>query len=174
MSRQLDSFLKSVQNKAYAQAEYAVGNRDEALDIVQDSMMKLAKSYIDRPETEWPMLFQRILQNQIRDWYRKQKVRRIIFWWEQYQTEEQYVPQALATDLLSPTAVTESDQAFDIIDEQVRSLPLRQQQVFILRAFWGHNIEETAGIMGCTIGTVKTHYSRALTALREKLEVATC
>lgn len=174
MSRQLDNFLKSVQRKAYAQAEFAVGNRDEALDIVQDSMMKLAKSYLDKPEEEWPKLFQRILQNQIRDWYRRQKVRRILFWWEQHQTEEQAIPEALTTDLLSPSQVTESDQTVALIDQQVKSLPLRQQQVFLLRAFWGHNIEETADILGCTIGTVKTHYSRALNALRDKLKAVPC
>lgn len=169
MSLQLNHFLKTVQSKAFAQAEYAVSNREEALDIVQDSMMKLASSYLNKPESEWPMLFQRILQNQIRDWYRKQKVRRVIFWWEQYQDEEQPIPEAFATDLLSPDSTLESDQSFNAIGQQVKSLPLRQQQVFILRAFWGHSIEETATILGCTIGTVKTHYSRAVNTLGNKV-----
>ena len=170
MSRQFDHFLKGVQNKAFAQAEYAVGDRDEALDIVQDSMMKLAKNYIDKPEAEWPMLFQRILQNKIRDWYRKQKVRRIIFWWEQYQDEGQGAPELLATNQSSPVGDVSSDQTLEMLDKEVKSLPLRQQHVFMLRAFWGHNIEETAGILGCTAGTVKTHYSRAINTLRTRLE----
>ncbi|MFK8048316.1 MAG: RNA polymerase sigma factor [Halioglobus sp.] len=170
MSRQFDHFLKSVQNRAYAQAECAVGDRDEALDIVQDSMMKLAKKYMDKPEAEWPMLFQRILQNKIRDWYRKQKVRRIIFWWEQYQSDDQSVPELLGTERSSPTEEVLSDQALDRLDAEVKSLPLRQQQVFMLRAFWGHSIEETAGILDCTVGTVKTHYSRAINTLRSNME----
>ncbi len=174
MSRQLNGFLKSVQRKAFAQAEYAVGNRDEALDIVQDSMMKLAKNYGGRSQEEWPLLFQRILQNQIRDWYRRQKVRRILFWWEQHQNEDDYIPELLASAVHSPTTLVESEQSAEYIDRQIQALPFRQQQVFMLRAFWGHSIDETAEILGCTAGTVKTHYSRALNALRDQLEVVTC
>lgn len=174
MSRPLNGFLKSVQRKAFAQAEYAVGNRDEALDIVQDSMLKLAKNYGGHSQEEWPLLFQRILQNQIRDWYRRQKVRRILFWWEQHQDEHDYIPEMLASAALSPTTLVESEQSVECLDRQIQALPFRQQQVFLLRAFWGHSIEETAKILGCTAGTVKTHYSRALNALREQLEVVTC
>ena len=171
MSTALDQFLRSVQNKAYAQASHAVGNRDEALDIVQDSMLKLAKSYSLRSPDEWPMLFQRILQNQIRDWYRRQKVRRILFWWEQYPEQDGVGPEHTASTAPSPEAALNNAESFERIGQAVRALPMRQQQVFLLRALWGHSIEETAEILGCGSATVKTHYARATRMLRQGIEV---
>lgn len=171
MSHALDQFLQSVQGKAYAQAVHAVGNREDALDVVQDSMLKLAKSYGQRERDEWPMLFQRILQNQIRDWYRRQKVRSILFWWEQYPSEAGVGPEQAPSDIDSPEEQLSSAESLGDIGSAVRGLPQRQQQVFLLRAFWGHNIEETAEILGCGVATVKTHYARALKVLRQQIEV---
>lgn len=171
MSHELDHFLRGVQGKAYAQAVHAVSHRDDALDIVQDSMLKLAKSYAQRDPEEWPMLFQRILQNQIRDYYRRQKVRSILFWWEQYPTEAGVGPEHALSDAPSPEAELSDQQSLGDIGGAVRELPMRQQQVFLLRAFWGHNVEETATILGCGVATVKTHYTRAVKMLRQQIEV---
>ena len=171
MSQALDQFLQSVQSKAYAQAVHAVGNRDEALDIVQDSMLKLAKSYGQRGLEEWPKLFQRILQNQIRDWYRRQKVRSIFFWWEQYPSEAGSGPEQAVSAIDSPEDALAGEEALGYIGSAVRALPARQQQVFLLRAFWGHNVQETADILGCGVATVKTHYARAIKMLKQQIEV---
>jgi len=170
----LDQFLLSVQGKAYAQAKYAVGGRDEALDIVQDAMLKLARRYANNSQDEWPMLFQRILQNQIRDWYRKQKVRRVIFWWEQYRGDEEEEPLSYASQSDDPSALAQTAELGSELGQLVSGLPERQKQVFLLRALWGHSVDETANILGEHAGTVKTHYLRAVKVLKSKMEIRSC
>lgn len=171
MEQELNRFLKTVQSKAYAQAVSAVGNRDEALDIVQDTMFKLAKSYATRHADEWPMLFQRILQNQIRDWYRRQKVRSILFWWDQAPSESSESSANALSEIESPEEMMVSGRRMGGIDVALKKLPLRQQQAFLLRALWGHSVEETAQILGCKAATVKTHYARAIKMLKTSVEV---
>lgn len=174
MSIALDQFLRSVQNRAYVQAVHAVGNRDEALDIVQDSMFKLARKYSTREPAEWPLLFQRVLQNQIRDWYRRQKVRSVLFWWEQYPSDAGVGPEHHASSTPTPEATLTEDQALTAVGTAIRALPARQQQVFLLRALWEHSVEETATILGCRAATVKTHYQRAVQRLRATQERTSC
>lgn len=169
----LDDFLRQVQRKAFVQAEFAVRQREEALDIVQDAMLKLASSYAERDSTEWPKLFQRILQNQIKDWYRRSQVRSVLFFWEQHEQAEDSA-EWLATDDTAPSDCAESERRFAMISKRIRALPLRQQQVFLLRAYWGHSVAEVAEILGCHSGTVKTHYARALHALQSDLESIKC
>ena len=167
----LDQFLKSVQNRAFITAKLATSNQDEALDLVQDSMLKLAKKYADKPAEQWPALFQSILQNHIKDWYRKQKVRRILFWWEQHDSSEEEMPidhSQLRVD--TPTKNHETLQMNEKIYTAVKQLPARQQQAFLLRAWWEHNTEQTASIMGCSQGSVKSHYARATKALENQLQ----
>ena len=72
--KELSDFLASVEKRAFKQAAYAVRRDESALDIVQDAMIKLAEKYGDRPVSELPMLFQRILQNTISDFFRREKV----------------------------------------------------------------------------------------------------
>jgi RNA polymerase sigma-70 factor (ECF subfamily) len=157
---------------------FAVRDEDVALDIVQDSMMKLAEKYGDRPAEEFPMLFQRILQNSIRDSYRRQKVRST---WttllssfskddedsdpmETLQTGEETNP------LGTPTGDLERAQVLAIIEKEVEKLPPRQREAFLMRYWEDMDIAETAAAMGCTEGSVKTHCSRATHTLAAALK----
>ncbi|MFT5084439.1 MAG: RNA polymerase sigma-70 factor (ECF subfamily) [Lentisphaeria bacterium] len=174
----LNNFFLSVQSKALKQAEFAIGNRDEALDILQDAMMRLAQSYSGKGE-QWPQLFQRILQNLIRDWHRKNKVRRILLWWNQLGEDNNSLEEAIANEekaldlpgaqQYSPEKINSNKQIATKVSGVVKELPLRQQQAFLLRAWHGHDTQETAFAMGCSEGSVKTHYSRAVHRLREAL-----
>ncbi len=174
--QELNNFFTSVQHRALKQAEFATGDRDEAMDLLQDAMIRLARNYADQPE-DWAKLFQRILQNLIRDWYRKQKVRSIIVWWQQKDqdgnSEEDVVGQQMDDagqgNLMAPEKGQSQHQIAQRIGDAIKQLPFRQQQAFTLRAWWGHDIQETAFAMGCSEGSVKTHYSRAIKRLRELL-----
>lgn len=167
----LDRFLKEVQQRAFITAKLATSHDEEALDLVQDSMLKLARSYSDRNPEDWPKLFQRILQNAIKDWYRRQKVRSILYWWQQHDKSEEEL--AIVT-VAGHTADSAADQRHNQqlnqqLYQAIEQLPRRQQQAFVLRAWWEHSTEETAQIMGCSQGSVKTHYSRASSAMAEML-----
>jgi RNA polymerase sigma-70 factor, ECF subfamily len=167
----LDRFLKTVQNRAFITARLATSNADEALDLVQDAMLKLVKKYADKPAEQWPALFQSILQNLIKDWYRRQKVRRILHWWEQHdETEEELPVDHGLQPSDTPAKNHETFQMNDSIYKALQNLPMRQQQAFLLRAWWEHSTEQTAAIMGCSQGSVKSHYSRATKALESQLQ----
>lgn len=172
INRQLDEFLASVQNRAFVTAKLAVNNDDEALDLVQDAMLKLAKNYAKRAPNEWGALFQTVLQNGIRDWYRRQKVRRILFWFEQEDLTDADLNHNAgeSAGFRQPDQTLQDGQLNRDIQAALKKLPLRQQQAFILRAWWEHSVEETAEIMGCSQGSVKTHYFRATKALAGMLD----
>lgn len=171
---QLDRFLASVERKAFRIAHIATSNPDDALELVQESMMKLVENYANKPETEWTPLFYRILSSKINDWYRKQSVRnRWMSWFSSAQREEsQLDPIENAPDIQqhSPDESLEQFQATDKLIEHLQQLSPRQQQAFLLRAWEGLSVEETAFAMGCTQGSVKTHYSRAVHTLKQQLE----
>jgi RNA polymerase sigma-70 factor (ECF subfamily) len=155
--------------------------RDEhaALDIVQDAMLKLAEKYGDKPADEFPMLFQRILQNTIRDFYRRQKVRS--FWTTLFSSlhphhdGEDYDPLDTLQDKNNhtqpqePESALEQAQLFALIEEALIELPARQREAFLLRYWEDLDTAETAAAMGCSEGSVKTHCSRATHALAVKL-----
>lgn len=171
----LNEFFIAIQGKALRQAMIATGDKEEAFDIVQQAMMKLTSHYSEQPEA-WPQLFQRILQNAIRDWFRKQKLKRLLFWQhhdgdqlQETDTEETYNHPANTIES-TPEKQLISMQQLKKIETALRSLPPRQQQVFLLRAWWGNSTEETAYAMACSTGSVKTHYSRALSKLKTLLE----
>jgi RNA polymerase sigma-70 factor (ECF subfamily) len=166
----------------------ASGNRDDALDIVQDSMLKLAQNYADRSVEDWGPLFHRILQSTIRDWYRRQKVRNQWRTWleftkvgSQQRTQKDSADigddsQSNIIDLFEdvhadgPVMKLVNERTIDALEVALHELPLRQQQAFLLRVLEGLSVEETAQAMGCTAGSVKTHFSRAVHTLRQKLE----
>jgi RNA polymerase sigma-70 factor (ECF subfamily) len=173
-ARALDLFLLSVEKRAFRIARIAVRHDDDALDIVQDAMLQLARRYGTRPSEEWRPLFYRILQNRIRDCQRRRKVRaRIIAWWpgRRADGEETADPYECIPDAGGqPPDLLKTDQALQTLERALAQLPRRQQQVFMLRNFEGMDVADTAAAMGCSEGSVKTHYSRAVHTLRERLD----
>lgn len=168
----LDRFLAGVERRALRMAELATGNRDEALDIVQDAMLVLVRRYRDRGDGEWGPLFHRILQTRILDWYRRGRVRHKWFAWLAPRDGEDEDPLAALPDpgARRPEDLLGNARAGDALDTALRSLPLRQQQAFLLRTWEGLDVAATAAAMGCSEGSVKTHYSRAVHTLRDLLE----
>ncbi len=171
--RQLNQFLAEVERRALRIAEIAVRDRDEALDLVQDAMIKLARSYADRPGDEWPPLFYRILQNGVRDWHRRQKVRnRVMVWFGHGASrDDDYDIAATAPDPAgrTPDEQLQTHEAMQRLEVSIQELPGRQREAFMLRTFEGLDVAGTAVAMGCSEGSVKTHYSRAVHSLRDKL-----
>ncbi len=172
-NRALDQFLVSVERRAFKIAQLGLRNDDDALDAVQDAMMKLVQSYSARPEGEWRPLFYRILANRIRDMQRRRTVRGRIMAWlpaRDAEDEEEFDPiaQAPSTDA-GPARRLELDEAIGVLETAVAELPPRQQEAFLLRNFEGLDVGETASAMGCSEGSVKTHYFRALENLRARL-----
>jgi len=171
--RQLNDFLAEVERRALRMAEIAVRDRDDALDLVQEAMIKLARNYATRPSTEWAPLFFRILQNGIRDWHRRQKVRnRVMVWFGRgKRDDEDFDIVASAPDPIgrSPDEELQNSEAMNSLEIAVHALPTRQREAFMLRTFEGLNVAGTAVAMGCSEGSVKTHYSRAIHSLRDSL-----
>jgi RNA polymerase sigma-70 factor (ECF subfamily) len=178
---ELSKFLSEVERRAFKQATYAVRDPEAGLDIVQDSMMKLAEKYADRPVEELPMLFQRILQNTIRDWYRRSKVRNT--WTTLFSSfsvgkdDDEVDPletlQAAADPNgqgINPSDRLQRIQTLETIEEALSKLPARQREAFLLRYWEELDVAETAEAMGCSEGSVKTHCSRATHALAELLK----
>lgn len=177
---ELSEFLASVERRAYKQGVYAVRDEHAALDIVQDAMMKLAEKYGDRPVTEFPMLFQRILQNTIRDYYRRHKVRTT---WTTLMSslvpahdESEFDPLESMQDENNnsqsprPDTSLEQSQILEIIEKELSKLPIRQREAFLLRYWEDLDTAETATAMGCSEGSVKTHCSRATHTLAAALK----
>ncbi len=171
--RQLNQFLAEVERRALRIAEIAVRDRDEALDLVQNAMIKLARNYVERPSEEWTPLFYRILQNGIRDWHRRRFVRNkvMVFFGGGSQAESDYDPIASAPDPggRTPDETLQAQQAIEYLEHAIANLPTRQREAFMLRMFEGLNVADTATAMVCSQGSVKTHYSRALHTLRDAL-----
>jgi len=169
----LDAFLESVERRAFKTALISTSSQEDALDIVQDSMMKLVQKYANKPPNEWPMLFQKILQSKIRDWYRRQKVRnqwRTFFKPKNDEQEDDLIEGAPDLSNTKPDDKFVQTQALQTLESALQKLPLRQRQAFLLRTWEGMDVAETAEAMQCSQGSVKTHYSRAIHTLREILE----
>lgn len=175
----MSDFLAEVERRAYKQAVYAVRDEHVALDIVQDTMLKLADKYATRPPAELPLLFQRILQNTIRDFYRRQKVRSL--WTSPISSlfgggDEDYDPlESMQVENGSkfsepPPEQLERSQVLGYIEKALEKLPARQRQAFLLRYWEEMDVAEAAKIMGCSEGSVKTHCSRATHALAATLK----
>jgi RNA polymerase sigma-70 factor (ECF subfamily) len=177
--KELSDFLKSVEKRAFKRTAYTVRDEDAALDIVQDSMIRLSEKYADRPPAELPLLFQRILSNATMDWFRRQKVRNAVVQnlsdFEGHDDDGDF-------DLLEALDASESNsrqesaadsfsraQILVLIDTQVAQLPTRQREAFLLRYWEELDVAETAAVMGCSEGSVKTHCSRAVHALAKAL-----
>lgn len=174
-SQQLNDFLARVERRAWRQAQYAVRDHEHALDIVQDAMLKLATRYADKPEAEWPMLFQTILQNTIRDFQRRAKLRN--FWVSLFSKfssntadDEQDADDLNHLSHISPMNASAEDdvdqqQKMALIEAGLSLLPARQREAFLLRYWEELDVAETAQVMKCSEGSVKTHCSRACHSL---------
>jgi len=178
--KEMSDFLASVERRAFKQSVYAVHDEEAALDIVQDAMLRLAEKYPERPPEELPLLFQRILQNAIRDYFRRSKVRST---WTTLLSamglggEDEDGDPLETMEILdeanvsaSPASQLEQSQVMATIEEAVQSLPERQREAFMLRYWEELDVSETAKVMGCSEGSVKTHCSRATHALAKILK----
>ncbi len=155
-------------------AEIATGNTEDALDVIQDAMLQLVQRYAGRNEADWGPLFYRILQSRLRDWHRRRTVRNRFRIWLGAAPDApadaadpvQALPDLARDD---PEKMVQKARTMDTLEQALHRLPLRQQQAFLLRVWEGLGVAETAAVMGCSEGSVKTHYSRAVHRLREKL-----
>jgi len=153
--------------------EIAVGNKEDALDILQDAMYRLVERYGKRDPGEWGPLFRTILLNRIQDWRRREAVhRRLRVWFTNSAREEDDDPVQQVVDERQPGPDIElrNRRSLEALGEALGKLPLRQQQAFLLRVFEEQDVAAAARIMQCTEGSVKTHFSRAVQSLRRKLE----
>jgi len=169
----MELFLAEIEPRAFRMAQFATGNRDDALDIVQDAMIKLVQKYSAHEESSWKPLFYSILESRIMDWHRRQQVRNRFRSWlhldaddeiddalEQHAAEPSYMPDFKLQDV----------QFAHSLNQALSDLPFRQQQVFLLRIWEGMDISDTAKAMQCSESSVKTHYARALEKLRGALK----
>ena len=177
--QELSEFLKSVERRAFKRSVYHVRDEEAALDIVQDSMMKLAEHYADKPPAELPMLFQRILSNCTLDWFRRNKTRRALF---SNLSDFESAGEDGEFDVLETLSVVEGSernesaqttvergQILKEIEIEIQELPGRQREAFLMRYWEEMDVAETAAAMGCSEGSVKTHCSRAVLALSKAL-----
>ncbi|MBU3737978.1 MAG: RNA polymerase sigma factor [Rhodoferax sp.] len=177
--QQISDFLESVEKRAFKRASFHLRNDDNALDVVQDSMMKLVEHYAHKPTAELPMLFQRILSNNILDWFRRNRSRQAVFLDTPTPPLDSDLPQLDAVeDMLSasesqasetPESLSQRAQTLRIIEREIEELPARQREAFLLRYWEEMDIAETAAAMGCSEGSVKTHCSRAVKFLATAL-----
>ncbi len=157
-------------------AHMATGNREEALDLVQDAMLGLVQGYASRPVEEWRPLFHRILQNRITDWRRRNMVKSRLLQWVSLRwgddTEREEDPMLSVPDHKNRDPLDEllATHAREALVEAIRGLPFRQQQTFLLRAWEGLDVKETATALGCSEGSIKSHFSRAIHTLRERMK----
>ena len=178
--RELSDFLQSVERRAFKRTLYHVRDDEAALDIVQDSMMKLAEHYGDKPAGELPMLFQRILSNSPLDWFRRQKTRNALFSnlgdFEaagedgDFDLLETYSAADASQQVESAEDATGRAQVLREIETEIQALPARQREAFLMRYWEEMDVAETAAAMGCSEGSVKTHCSRAVQALSKALK----
>lgn len=170
----INRFLAAVERRAFRMAQFATRNADDALDLVQEGMLGFVKNYAARPQEEWPALFHRVLQSRITDWHRRTVVRdRFRAWFGRGRDDDDdgdpfdAIADPAARD---PAAELISRDAGEAVAKALRTLPLRQRQAFLLRVWEGLDVAQTACAMKCSEGSVKTHLSRAVHALRELLE----
>lgn len=182
--QEMSAFLAEVERRAYKHAKFAVRDEEAALDIVQDSMLKLAEKYADKPASELPMLFHRILQNTIHDYFRRTKVRST---WttllstlsgksrdgedEEHDPLDTMVFDSASNATVDPAVQFQQAQVMQFIEAALEKLPGRQREAFLLRYWEELDVAETAEVMGCSQGSVKTHCSRAVHALAESLRI---
>lgn len=177
--QELSDFLESVEKRAFKRTMYKVRNEASALDIVQEAMIKLTTNYADRPVKELAPLFFRILSNATFDYFRKQTRKSALFTnFGDFKTDAEEG----SFDILESLEILEEEQPFDhpetemdrkavlgMIEEELQQLTDRQRDAFLMRYWEEMSVDETAQVMGCSAGSVKTHCSRAIKALSKAL-----
>ncbi|WP_110974574.1 RNA polymerase sigma factor [Acinetobacter sp. WCHAc060042] len=169
----LKSFMQEVTGRALVMMESATQNQHGiAMDLVQEAFISLHKSYADRSTEEWYPLFYTILTNKLQDWRRKEARRAQPFSFFKkvsLDDDDLEVNDVVDERALNPSDFLSQAVTADEIQEAIASLPVRQQQAFMLRAWEGFDTTTTAQIMNCSEGSVKTHYHRAIQGLRQAL-----
>ena len=170
-SRTLEAFLRGVERRALRMAELSTGQREDALDLVQDAMLGFVRHYGGRDGGEWQPLFWRVLDSRLNDWHRRQRVRGR-WWFRPARNEDDEDPVVAVPDAREPGPLARlaDAQATSALDGALRALPIRQRQAFLLRVWEGLDVADTATAMRCSEGSVKTHLFRALANLRGALE----
>lgn len=168
-TEELDAFLARVERSAFRMARHYTGDEHEALDLVQDAMLRFVKRYAATPSEQWRPLFYRVLRNRMHDWHRRSRVRRrVMAWWPgDASADDAAAVEALpgpATE--KPDRQVQSAAALVALEAALKALPARQREVFLLRALDGMDVADTARAMGVGVGSVKTHYHRAVLRLR--------
>jgi len=174
-SQSIEQFLSGVERRALRMARFATRNTDEALDLVQDAMIGLVRNYARRPAEEWPPLFYKILHSRIRDWQRRATVRNRWQAWLHPRAAADGEEYDAWQDIADPAAKTPAENmalknSTQALETALHALPARQREAFLLRVWEGLDVAQTAHAMGCSEGSVKTHYSRAVHSLRDSLE----
>ena len=169
-SQALGDFFSSVEKRAFRRAQIATGNADDALDIVQDAMLSLINKYANKEAQDWELLFHKILSNRIMDWHRRTAIRKRFGTWFSSDAEESEDAEFEDVNTPSPEENTQTDQSIAQLETALQELPLKQQQVFLLRAWEGLSEKETSVAMSCSIGAIKSHYSRARSFLKNNLD----
>jgi RNA polymerase sigma-70 factor (ECF subfamily) len=170
-NRELETFLRGVSTRAFRIARLSLHDDADALDAVQEAMIKLARYYSARPAGQWPPLFYAILRNCVHDEQRARRSRGSLLAWFRRLTgagDEAENP-GIAEPVAQPPQEVESEQRLRLLESAIATLPPRQREAFLLRNVEELDVSETAMAMGCSEGSVKTHYSRAVHALRERL-----
>lgn len=165
----LELFFNEHQTHAFKTAYALLRQQDDALELVQDAMLKLTQNYAGKSAEDWKLLFYKILHNRIRDYFRKQNVMRFLDFFRADDPQSETVDEIDSGDH-SPDQLLDQHQQLRHILNALNNLPLRQQQVFLMRAWQGFSIEETARALSISAGSVKTHYSRAQNFLRQHVE----
>ena len=167
----MDLFLAQIEKKAYTMVKMSVGGHADAIDLLQDSMFKLAVKYADKPSQEWKPLFYRILHNRINDWHRQQKLKNMLFFWITTDVDKNQDDVLVdeSKPLCKPEESMDVTQQRETVLNELSALSEKQRQCFLLRSWEGLSVAETSKIMGCSQGSVKTHYFRAVNKLRKVL-----
>lgn len=163
--QEIEHFLKEVEQRAFRMTQLATRNEADALDIVQEAMIKLVNKYSNKPLADLRPLFFRILENSILDWHRKEQLKKKIFFWriDESDAESEVEMADLSAD---PLNLLDSEKLGEHLLKVIEQLPVKQQQCFLLRTWEGLSVRETAEVMKINENSVKSHYFRAMEKLR--------
>lgn len=171
LTEQLNQFFILHEKKAYVIAFMSLKNQDDALDVVQDVMIKFVVKYKLKNQTDWTSLFYRMIQNRITDFHRQNTQKRKYFGVFSHDTEDNIVEQVADENHVSALKQIDNNMKIENLQQSLTTLPKRQLQAFICRIWEGLSVAQTAQSMKCSQGSVKTHLFRALNQIRTQFKV---